>query len=120
MFIRLNQQYRRLCLDSRVESLKVSQMERGTKGTRISDDLDTLSNEERNKEIEQRELAEKRWIRACTELMDRHNGMAISKAVKGLCFSDGVQAHGEFMLAKQGLAILAKHFGLMQSRSSNA
>ncbi len=111
MFIKLREQYSRLCLDSPHETPKVSQLERGIRSIRVAEGST-------EREIEQQDVIEKRWIRACTELMDRHQGMAISRAVKGLCFSNEVQDHGEFLLAKHGLAVLAKHFGLTQSKAN--
>ncbi len=106
MFIRLSEQYRRLCLDSPQDTPKVSQLERGIRS--IQGGEDTNSDER----IELLGTVEKRWLRVCTDLMDRHRGMAISRAVKQLCFTNEVQHTGDFLLAKEGLAILARHFGL--------
>ncbi len=109
-WIRLVEDHRRHGTDAPPITAKISKLERGY--GRIDIDLEALEIAHQRAIQEASEQVCKRWDQAYCAVIDRHNGIAIMRAVNALCLEDQPMEYQRFLLAKEGLKVLARHFGL--------
>ena len=88
----------------------ISKLERGYGRNEI--DVEALNKESQDAINEWNERLKRRWDQAYITVIDRKDGIQIMRAVNALCLDDEHLDYSRFLLAKQGLEILAKHFGL--------
>ena len=104
-WIELVRDHKRFIEDSPPITAKVSRLERGY--GRTNDPELTAEEMDRDRKLQDR------WDAAFCAVVERHNGMALMRALNGVCVEDKVPAGFiERQLAREALKLLVRHFGL--------